>query len=554
LAQALKRSLFSGYFHFRRLTAMDALLGWYSALPLKKKLPASIFAAAVARVVLAWLMRKVQNRPPQPLTMPLIGNLYLLPQPGELPGVHKAMTKLSKKFGPVMGFWFGSTYTVVLSDWRAAHEALKVQGDAFAGRFCPPAINIITKGRGIALQNNLDEWRKARTALLRGMTMKRQGEKTVPIIIEEVQSTGKLWFDMVQANNGSADLKIRGHIGRESLNVYMRKMCNLRFSDALTETYEDVRVCLEQIFMRISAGNPADYIPILKLAGKPKVLDEMEHWTERMFKYISKWVQEHKASLDSDNPRDFLDEMLITQKENGLTDVDVEVIMWDVMAGGIDTTATTLEWLLYIMAEYPETQKKVQEELERVVGPNRLPTYEEKDKLPYLNAVILELMRWKHFAPFGLPHMTLQDTQCLGYNIPKGAQVLLNFHAINMDPTAWKDPEKWRPERFLEEEKDLQNAFFDGEVKKTAESYKYIPFGAGKRMCVGYGLGRVVMWHKVAYHLHCFNWASSAGKINIEDEYFGVTVLPVEASLRITARPAAKLLKSVETSFAGSTL
>lgn len=533
-----------------------SVVEWYKGLSVGKKIPVTILLYAVAKTILNFVLRKVKNRPPEPFSLPMLGNLHLLPPPGELPGVHKVMTKLAKTYGPVMGFWFGSQYTVVLSNWEAIHDALKVHGDDFAGRFCPDSIAIITKGRGIALQNDLVEWRKARTALLRGMTMKKKGEWTVPIIMEEVHSTGYGWYQMCGGIGKSVKCHMRGQIGRESLNVYMRQMCNLRFSDKLTPNYQDVRACLEEIFKRISAGNPGDYMPLVKaFSGKPKVLTEMEHWSDRMYGHIKKWIKEHKATLNPNEPRDFLDQMIISQQEFGLTDTDIEVIMWDVMAGGIDTTSTTLEWLLYILCNYPETQRKIQEELDRVVGPDRLPTYEDRDELKYLNAVILELMRWKHFAPFGLPHMTLEDTQCLGYNIPKGAQVMINFHASGMDEKAWKRPEEWRPERWLEEEKDLDHSFLDGEVKKTRESYKFIPFGTGKRMCVGYGLGRVVMWCKVATHLHCFKFESASGKpLNIEDEHFGVTVVPDEAELKVTARAPARLLKSVENTFPGTTL
>jgi cytochrome P450 len=223
--------------------------------------------------------------------------------------------------------------------------------------------------------------------------------------------------------------------------------------------------------------------------------------------------------------------------------------MWDVMAGGIDTTSTTLEWLFYILCNYPETQRKIQEELDKVVGPNRLPKYEDKDNLPYINAVILELMRWKHFAPFGLPHMTLEDTEVGGYSIPPGTQVLVNFHASGMDAAAWKSPEQWRPERWLEEEKALKGAFMDGEIRPTKESNKFIPFGIGQRMCVGWGLGRVVLWTKVATHCHCFNFTSASGKEMNMAETFGVTIVPEEQKVKFTPRPAAKLLRCCEDTF-----
>lgn len=243
------------------------------------------------------------------------------------------MMKLASKHGPVMGFWFGNQYTVVLSHWEVIYEAMKQHGTAFAGRFCPAAINTVTHGRGIALQNNLSEWRKARTCLLNGMTKKSKDTDTVPIILEEVHSTGKDLYDLCQQNGGSADVMLRGIIGRESLNVYMRQMCSIRYSNKLTPVYHDVRACLENIFQRISAGNPADYMPILRLFGRPKILDEMEFWSNKMYGHIRGYLNEHKATLDKENPRDFTDAMLVQQQEYGLTDVDIEVIMWDVMRG-----------------------------------------------------------------------------------------------------------------------------------------------------------------------------------------------------------------------------
>jgi len=515
-----------------------------------KKIPLTVVAGIFIKYLVAFLRRKILNRPPQPLALPLLGNLYLLPQPGDPPpGVHQVMTKLSKKHGPVMGFWFGSQYTVVLSHWEVVWEALKKRGTDFAGRFCPPAINTITHGRGIALQNDLTEWRRARTCLLQGMTKKLKGDETVPVILEEVHSTCKDIYDTCRKNSGSSDFMVRAMLGRESLNVYMRQMCSIRYSNKLTPVYEDVRACLENIFQRISAGNPADYIPLLKLFGRPKILDEMEHWSNKMYGHIRGYLEEHKNTLDKDNPRDFTDAMLIQQKESGLTDTDVEVIMWDVMAGGIDTSATTQEWLLYILCNEPETQYKLHEELDRVIGQDKLPSWDDRDNLPFLNATILELMRWKHFAPFGLPHMTLQDTEVGGYNIPAGTQVLINFHASGMDPTSWKKPEDWRPERWMEEEEYLKGAFFDGELKPTKESHKFIPFGAGHRMCAGWGLGRTVLWLKIATYCHCFSFAATSGKKLNMNENFGVTITPEEQKITFTPRAPAKLLRSIEETY-----
>jgi len=266
-----------------------------------------------------------------------------------------------------------------------------------------------------------------------------------------------------------------------------------------------------------------------------------------------RWVADHKKSLDPKKPRDFLDEMLICQEAEGLTDSDIEVIVWDIMAGGIDTSATSMEWLIYILIRHPRVQKKLHAELDAVIGPDRLPTYDDvKNKLPYLNAVILELFRFKHFAPFGIPHHTTKDTTLGGYNIPKDTQVMFNFYALHHDPRWWTSPEEFRPERFQEEEKFLEKSFVNAESKPTVEHFKYLPFGHGRRMCVGFGLGRVVMLLKAAVHLHCFDWAAADGSndIDIDSEHFGVTLVPNEYDVTATPRPAARLCSSIEDSAA----
>ena len=169
-------------------------------------------------------------------------------------------------------------------------------------------------------------------------------------------------------------------------------------------------------------------------------------------------------------------------------------------------------------------------------------------RLPYINAIVLELFRFKHFAPFGIPHHTTKDTTLGGYNIPKNTQVMFNFHALHSDPRWWKNPEKFRPERFMEEDKFLNKSFINAESKPTLEHFKYLPFGHGKRMCVGFGLGRVVMLMKTAMHLHCFDFTAEDGSNNadIDTENFGVTLVPKEQKVRAIPRPAASMCKTIE--------
>ena len=195
-------------------------------------------------------------------------------------------------------------------------------------------MNIITRGQGVALQGDLTRWRKARTVLLNGMTKKQQGERQVPVIVEEVQSTV---VEFCKLHKEKKAIPFRLHMKRESINVVMRLCCDFRFSSKLTPMFDEIQDAIATIFECISAGNPSDYIPLARLGGEPDVVKRLKAATAKRDKYIKEWVSEHKRTLDKSQPRDFLDIMLIDQDKVGLTDSDIEVIIWDIMAGGIDT-------------------------------------------------------------------------------------------------------------------------------------------------------------------------------------------------------------------------
>jgi len=104
---------------------------------------------------------------------------------------------------------------------------------------------------------------------------------------------------------------------------------------------------------------------------------------------------------------------------------------------------------LMAMIMYPKVQIRVQEEIERVVGSERLPGLSDKDSLPYVEAVMKEVFRWQMMTPIAVPHRLMEDDKYRGYHLPKGATVIPNNWAISRDPEMYPDPDEFRPERFL---------------------------------------------------------------------------------------------------------
>ena len=123
------------------------------------------------------------------------------------------------------------------------------------------------------------------------------------------------------------------------------------------------------------------------------------------------------------------------------------------------------------MALNPQVAKKAQEELDRVVGKGELPDFSHKDRLPYIDALVKEVLRWSPPLPFGLANRAMQDDVYRGYFIPAGATVIQNVWAIFRDPKIYPDPEAFNPDRFLK----------DGKINPLALNPEDRVFGAGRR-------------------------------------------------------------------------
>ncbi|XP_006816322.1 cytochrome P450 2U1-like, partial [Saccoglossus kowalevskii] len=157
-------------------------------------------------------------------------------------------------------------------------------------------------------------------------------------------------------------------------------------------------------------------------------------------------------------------------KQDGNKDLTYDQLKYtlaDLFAAGTETTATTLKWGLLLMVLHPEIQDRVFNEIDQVVGENRLPRLDDRKNLPYTEATLLEIQRFGSIAPFTLPHCALKDTSLGGYNIPKGTEVIILLWSIHKEPTIWPDPDKFDPMRFYDEKNNA--------VKK---SENFMPFSA----------------------------------------------------------------------------
>ncbi|CAH1789967.1 unnamed protein product, partial [Owenia fusiformis] len=155
---------------------------------------------------------------------------------------------------------------------------------------------------------------------------------------------------------------------------------------------------------------------------------------------------------------------------------EVYGVMQDILLAGIVTTSTTLKAFLLILVNKPDVQKKIQAEIDDVIGDGRLPTFADRHNMPYSEAAVLEILRYSTTTTLSIPHKTLCDTSVGGYKVPRGTMVWMNLWALHHDEKYFDEPYEFKVERFLDD---------NGKSLSAHERKSFLPFGIGKRECLG---------------------------------------------------------------------
>ncbi|KAL0075192.1 cytochrome P450, partial [Phycomyces blakesleeanus] len=173
--------------------------------------------------------------------------------------------------------------------------------------------------------------------------------------------------------------------------------------------------------------------------------------------------------------------LFMLKEEYNLDEMDLIILTGDLIGAGGETSGTSLTWLLAILSNYPEMQKKISDEIDSVIEKEgRIPTFSDRADMPFTTAVLRENIRFRSCTNFGLPHYLEDDVEVFGYLIPKGTTLMTSMHAIHMNPDIYDEPEKFKPERFLNFTKTW-SAAANGGIKER----DMFAFGWGRRVCPG---------------------------------------------------------------------
>ncbi|GBG60680.1 hypothetical protein CBR_g12416 [Chara braunii] len=190
-----------------------------------------------------------------------------------------------------------------------------------------------------------------------------------------------------------------------------------------------------------------------------------------------------------------------TMKEDDVAYGETEacLLLMDLVSGGTDTTTSTTVFLLMELLRHPEKMALLKAELDEAIGKHEVPSQNDLENLPYLNAVLYETLRLHSIAPTLIPHQAMKDAVVFGYDVPVGTSVIVNAWAIMHDPKVWLEPWEFRPERFI------RDGLLADDMHPDGKNFEFLPFGSGRRMCPGIRLALTTVRFVVSRLLQRFD-------------------------------------------------
>ncbi|XP_004703511.3 cytochrome P450 2U1, partial [Echinops telfairi] len=428
------------------------------------------------------------------------------------------LTHLARVYGNIFSFFIGHHQVVVLSDFHTVREALVQQAEVFSDRPRLPLVSLITKEKGIVFAHYGPVWRQQRKfshATLRHFGLGKLSLEPKIIeefnyVKEEMQEHGGAPFNPFPiVNNAISNIICSLCLGQRF------DYTNSEFKKMLHFMSRGLEISLNSQVLLVNICSWLYYLPF----GPFKELRQIE---KDITTFLKKIIKDHRESLDGEHPQDFIDMYLLhmeeEKKNNSKSSFNEDYLFYilgDLFIAGTDTTTNSLLWCLLYMALHPDVQEKVHEEIQRVIGRDRAPSLTDKVQMPYTEATIMEVQRLTVVVPLSIPHMTSEETVLQGYAIPKGTVVVPNLWAIHRDPAIWEKPEDFCPSRFLDDQGQL--------IKKEI----FIPFGIGKRVCMGEQLAKMELFLMFVSLMQSFTFSlPEDSKQPILTGRFGLTLAP----------------------------
>ncbi|KAM4013392.1 cytochrome P450 1B1-like [Anomaloglossus baeobatrachus] len=478
-----------------------------------------------------WVRGHGQKKsPPGPIPWPLVGNAMQL---GQMP--HLTFFKMAQMYGNVFKIRLGAHDIVVLNGESTIRQALVKHSTEFAGRPNFSSFKVISGGKSMAFGAYSDIWKthkKIAHSTLRAFStvntestrlfeqhVAAEAEDLIQVFLR-LSSGGGEYFDPY----------------RECTVAIANVICALCFGRRYNHDDLEFKALIgrnDKFGQTVGAGSLVDLLPWLQSFPNPvrNLYQSFKDLNIEFFDFVKDKISQHRETYNPKVTRDMSDAFIgLIDHGQGAGQVlgqeYVEGTVTDLLGAGQDTNSTALTWILLLLIKYPDIQKKLQEEIDQVVGPDRTPTAEDRAQLPYVQAFIYESMRFCSFVPMTIPHSTTRDVIIEGFHIPRNTIVFVNQWSVNHDMDKWTNPNQFQPDRFLDENNQLNKDLI----------YGVMIFSLGKRRCIGDQLSMLQLFLFTSILLHqCSFHSDPKGELTM-DYISGLTLKPLPFVISVRSR------------------
>nr|BAV93948.1 cytochrome P450 3201B2 [Chamberlinius hualienensis] len=457
----------------------------------------------LATLVVIWLLTSMwkwikvgRYLPPGPWGLPVVGYLPWINSLAFL-----TFEELRKKYGSIFSVNLGPTTAVVLADWKAIKATLVDKSMIFSGRPYHHTFETATKRCTVSF-NDGKVWHDQRRLTIKCLRKVGVGRTKMEEIVSH--SIDNIIDHLKTKNNQMVSLE--DVLFKNVMSILWKMVANKTFADGDKECDEFEKM-VTQIMISIRSNNPINFMPWLRFIPP----NGFGHWdfvalNNKIYEFLNKQINIHLSNWKEGLEDDFIDHYIAAIKEHEKQTLGEEKhlntkrltgTLWDLFVAGTDTTVTTALWGFLYICLWPEVQKKAQKELDEVIGRERLPCLSDfqSGKLPYVDAMIMEVHRFASIVPLSLVHCPLDTVEIFGYKIPKRTPCIQSIYNVHFDPELWVEPKTFNPERFIND-------------KNEAKSPPYLmPFSIGPRICIGESLATQELRLLFGSLLHKFNFS-----------------------------------------------
>ncbi|KAH7677337.1 flavonoid 3'5'-hydroxylase protein, partial [Dioscorea alata] len=472
--------------------------------------------------------------PPGPRGYPLLGALPLIG-----PAPHVGLAKLAKRYGPIMYLKMGACSVVVASTPSSARAFLT----AFDAQYANRPNNVISgkdityNGNNMVFANYTPRYKLLRKLSTLHMLSNKALTDWAPVRRSEVSHMVRT---MLESSSRNELVVVPETLICATANIIGQVMLNRRVFDVSGSDLSEFKVALKDLMTGGGLFNVGDFVPSIAWMDLQGIQAKMKRVHERLDEMIKRLLDEHKATTaERQCSPDFIDLVMASKLRDDdgekLSDVNIRALISDMFTAGSDTSSVIVEWAISEMLKNQIILKRLQSELDTIIGRERMLEESDIPNLPYLQAVCKEALRLHPSTPLSLPHFSTQPCEVNGYHIPANTRLLVNVWAIGRDPDTWERPLEFYPERFLPGGKATN-------IEPHGTDFELIPFGAGRRICAGKQAGIIFVQYFLGVLMHAFDWQLPAGeKIDMKESY-GLVVpkaVPLKAMVLPRLAPCA---------------